>query len=118
MISFAKSEEYYKGIHHKVFDMVVPGTKRILDVGCGTGELGKKLKEEKKVEQIIGVEIVPEVAREANAKLDRVYTADVEVVQLENFRKHFDCVIMSGILHHCVYSKRSTYIGYQRFIVR
>lgn len=100
MISFTKPPEYYSGVNQKVFDMIVPGTQRVLDVGCGTGALGKKLKAEKKVEQVFGVEIVPEVAREANDNLDRVYRADVEVARLEAHRKHFDCIVMSGILHH------------------
>lgn len=100
MVSFAKSDGYYRGINQRVFEMVTPGTKTVLDVGCGTGELGKKLKDEKRIEQVIGIEIMPEMAREANMKLDRVFRHDAETVRLDNLRHHFDCVIMSGILHH------------------
>lgn len=97
---FIKTDSYYKGINQKVFEMVTPGTHKILDVGCGTGELGKKLKEEKNVQQIVGIEIMPEIARQAQDKIDRVLRTDVENVRLDNLNKHFDCIIMSGILHH------------------
>lgn len=100
MITFTKPDAYYKGIHPKIFEMITPGTQKVLDLGCGTGELGKRLKAEKGVEQVVGIETMPEVAREAKENLDRVIRIDVENVRLDGLAKHFDCIVMSGILHH------------------
>ena len=77
-----------------VYNMITPGTKTILDIGCGTGELGKKLKAEKGVEQVFGIEKNPKEV------LDKIIRSDVEATRIDNFVKHFDCIIMSGILHH------------------
>lgn len=100
MVSFTKNKDYYKGINQKVYDMVPVGAKKLLDVGCGTGEFGKKLKDEKGLEQVFGVEVSPEIASEASEKLDRVFRSDIESTRLDGMRKYFDCIVMSGILHH------------------
>lgn len=100
MITFKKDLEYYNGVNMMAYSLVRPGTTKVLDIGCGTGLLGKKLKEEKGVESVIGIEKVPEIAREAKLNIDRVYTTDIETTRLDNLVKHFDCIIMSHILHH------------------
>lgn len=100
MVTFKKDIAYYSGVDPDVLEMVPAGSDWVLDVGCGTGALGKKLKEEKRVKQVIGIELMPEIAREASNSLDRIFRIDAELARLDAMHKHFDCIIMSGILHH------------------
>ncbi len=73
---------------------------RILDLGCSSGALGAALKARQPCE-VIGVELDPEYARRASARLDRVVTADAESVDLAALGR-FDCVIAADILEHLV----------------
>ena len=75
----------------------VPRTaKRVLDLGCATGATGAALKARQDVE-VVGVELEPEYAREAAARLDHVIAGDVESARPEG---RFDVLIAADILEH------------------
>ena len=75
----------------------VPGSvKRVLDLGCATGATGAALKQRQDVE-VVGVELQPEYAREAAARLDHVIAGDVETAEPDG---RFDCLIAADILEH------------------
>jgi len=76
---------------------------RILDVGCGTGRLGKALKE--KVNCFIaGIECDPEAARQAAVIYDEIKIADLEalIAGRENLDAgaRYDCIIFGDVLEH------------------
>ncbi|MBI4299826.1 MAG: methyltransferase domain-containing protein, partial [Chloroflexi bacterium] len=73
--------------------------RRVLDVGCGTGKLGARLKSDG-VAEVIGIEVSEEAAAEARLHLDQVYVADIEDVDLVCPDGYFDCIIYSGVLEH------------------
>jgi methionine biosynthesis protein MetW len=84
--------------------VLVPRTaRRILDVGCASGALGAALKERQGAE-VVGVELEPDYADDAAARLDRVVQADVEELaardDLEADLGSFDCLIAGDILEH------------------
>jgi methionine biosynthesis protein MetW len=84
--------------------VLVPRTaRRILDVGCASGALGAALKERQGAE-VVGVELEPDYADDAAARLDRVVQADVEELaardDLEADLGRFDCLIAGDILEH------------------
>lgn len=81
---------------------MVPATaRRILDFGCASGQLGAALKARQGAE-VVGIEIVPEYARDAAAVLDRVICADAtEALATEDLGR-FDCVIAADVLEHLV----------------
>jgi GT2 family glycosyltransferase/ubiquinone/menaquinone biosynthesis C-methylase UbiE len=94
-------DQYYANSRPEVRAIVPPGCTKILDVGCGEGNLGKYLKKERDCE-VWGIEIQPQVAEEARRKLDRVYVGDYEKVIFELPADYFDCVIFADVLEHFV----------------
>ena len=81
-----------KFLHRVICDLVEPETK-VLDVGCGKGELLELLIREKKV-RATGLEINDSAVYECVAKGLSVYHGDVEEGLLDYADNFFDFVIM------------------------
>ncbi len=90
---------YYVQSRPEVAALVPPACRRVLDVGCGAGHLGRLLKE--RGHHVTGVELVREAADEARRWLDAVVTADVEA-GLPFPPGSFDAVIFADLLEHLV----------------
>ena len=82
--------------------------RKILDVGCSTGVLGKKLCSRFKV-KMYGIEVFPEAARAARKYYDNVYEIDLEKIacgetQFTDITKEtFDYIVFGDILEHLSY---------------
>ncbi len=85
--------------HSLVADLVGRG-KRVLDVGCWTGDLGRVLI--KRGCQVSGLEIDEEAAEKARADLETVVVADLEEAPTsEHFPAgSFDVVVFADVLEH------------------
>jgi 2-polyprenyl-3-methyl-5-hydroxy-6-metoxy-1,4-benzoquinol methylase len=81
--------------------LIPAGASKILEIGCGAGMTGKLLKE-LGFEEIVGIEVVEEVARKAIPYYDRVIVGDVEKVMLPYEKGHFDCILYGDVLEHLV----------------
>src|SRR4051812_44888109 len=66
---------YYIQPRPDVAALVPPACRRVLEVGCGAGQLGRHLRE--RGHHVTGIELVREAADEARRWLDHVETADV-----------------------------------------
>jgi methionine biosynthesis protein MetW len=77
-------------------ELVEPST-RVLDLGCGTGDLLAWLKENKKVDGR-GVEMVSADVQKAIARGVSVYQGDLESALEDYPDRAFDCVILSQTL--------------------
>ncbi|MBE0447944.1 MAG: glycosyltransferase [Actinobacteria bacterium] len=82
-----------------IIELVPTDAKQILDVGCATGTIGKTLKERGATE-VVGIEAVEMVAREAERYLDRVIIGNIEQIDLDYEDGYFDCVILASMLEH------------------
>ncbi len=90
----------YYNIEKKWIVSAIPeGPHSILDLGCGTGKLGRKLLELGKADEVVGVEIYEPAAEEAAKYYSRVYREDLESLSLE-CQKAFDFVVCGDILEH------------------
>jgi len=86
------------GTHVKIIKYVGKN-KRILDVGCATGYLARRLIESDN--EVYGIEIDPEAAEEAKKYCKDVIVADVESLkELPYPERFFDVIICADILEH------------------
>lgn len=91
--------KYYDFARPEVQALVPHSARRILDVGCASGALGRALKEGQGCE-VIGIECVPEVAAIARSRLDRVHVGDAAAVAPSLPEAYFDCIIVADVLEH------------------
>ena len=91
--------DYFRQERRDVEALIPEGIRRVLDIGCGEGILGRRLLR-KGVEEVIGIEVDPSVAKRAEGNLSRVICGDVEDVDLPFEEGYFDCIILADILEH------------------
>lgn len=94
-------KEYYSLLRPEIIAMIPEDCISVLDIGCGTGTLGRHLKE-KGVAEVSGIELSHTAALEAMRVLDRVIEGDVERVELPFLPEHFDCIICADVLEHLI----------------
>jgi 2-polyprenyl-3-methyl-5-hydroxy-6-metoxy-1,4-benzoquinol methylase len=82
----------------------VPATvRRVLDLGCASGEVGAAIKARTGAE-VVGIEFDGGYAERAREKLDRAVVADIEQLagtpNLAGELGRFDCLIAGDVLEH------------------
>lgn len=92
------SDSYYRELRTEMLPFVPLECKRILEVGCSSGNFGMQLKKRQGAE-VWGIEPNPEAAINAEKVLDRVingyFTLDIDLP-----RNYFDCIIFNDVLEH------------------
>lgn len=88
----------YGAVNQAVLARIPARAKRVLDLGCGNGALGRALKARQAV-HVTGVTFSPEEASHARSALDRVEQADLETAEYASLGP-FDCVVASHVLEH------------------
>lgn len=96
------AEEYYEHPRRELLPAIPQRARRVLDVGCGAGALGKVLKEERGVEVMCGVEFIEEAYHRARGVLDQVLLGNIEEMDLPWEDGYFDCIICADVLEHLV----------------
>lgn len=94
----------YTILREDLLRYIPKNSKRVLDVGCSIGTLGKALKE-MGVQEVVGIEIDPTAASIASRWLDKVITGSADNIDLSEYsfpKKYFDCIVYGDILEHCI----------------
>jgi SAM-dependent methyltransferase len=91
---------YYEQARPEVAALVPPECRRVLEVGCAGGELGRLL--QAGGHRVTGIELVPEMAERARRWLDRVVTADVETDGFRFPTESFDAIVFADVLEHLI----------------
>lgn len=91
--------EYFSGQRADVADLVPRDCKRVLDVGCGFGGLGRTLLG-RGISHVSGVEINPEAASELSGVYANHWIGDVEQVAIPSDVEPFDCIVFADVLEH------------------
>jgi GT2 family glycosyltransferase/tetratricopeptide (TPR) repeat protein/2-polyprenyl-3-methyl-5-hydroxy-6-metoxy-1,4-benzoquinol methylase len=90
---------YFEFSRPEILALIPNDAKYILDVGCGAGELGRALKKRQNC-TVYGVEINEGAAERASAYLDRVWTGDIESIELDLAAESIDVIVCGDILEH------------------
>jgi GT2 family glycosyltransferase/tetratricopeptide (TPR) repeat protein/2-polyprenyl-3-methyl-5-hydroxy-6-metoxy-1,4-benzoquinol methylase len=90
---------YYEYCRPEILALVPTTAKAILDVGCGAGSLGIILKQRQHC-SVYGVELNEAVAKNAAAHLDRVWTGDIEAIELDLPAGYLDVIVCGDVLEH------------------
>jgi 2-polyprenyl-3-methyl-5-hydroxy-6-metoxy-1,4-benzoquinol methylase len=85
-------------INQPVLSLVPGNTRRLLDLGCGNGWLGREVKKKGDC-YVVGITISPEEEAMAAQHLDRVIVCDLNNFDLSKLGE-FDCIVCSHILEH------------------
>ena len=93
------TDGYYTRQRPSITSLVCPGQNHILDLGCGSGAVGRSLLDSRKAGRLVGVEIFETAAAEARKFYDQVFTGDIEQMDLP-FDGSFDYVLCGDILEH------------------
>jgi SAM-dependent methyltransferase len=88
----------YSAVNIAVLCRVPASAKRLLDLGCGTGALGREFKEITDRE-VFGVTYSKEEAALAARNLDRVIVCDLNDFDPVDLGE-FDCIVCSHVLEH------------------
>lgn len=88
----------YESINKPVLQQIPQQSKRTLDIGCGSGNLGQAIKQKLNCE-VVGITYSKAEADLASQYLDTVIIADINQLDLSTLGE-FDCIICSHILEH------------------
>lgn len=97
----------YEAVNQSVLLRVPKTAKRLLDIGCGTGGLGGKIKESISCE-VVGLTDSEAELLVASKMLDNVLLCNLNKFNSETLGK-FDCIICSHILEHLYQSEKLLY---------
>lgn len=97
-----KSDIYFSGVRWDVISLIPDGDHRILEVGCGTGNTLIKLRELRKAQEIVGIELNSDVLQGNCNRLDAVLVGDVEEIEPGFEEAYFDYIIFADVLEHLV----------------
>ena len=91
-------------IYHPVHDAVLRELRnhpalRILDVGCGTGDLTDRLREELTTDVVVGCDFSPGMLEQAAARTRAVRWLQGDATRLPFADDHFDAVVSTEAFH-------------------
>jgi 2-polyprenyl-3-methyl-5-hydroxy-6-metoxy-1,4-benzoquinol methylase len=97
-----KGDEYFGEDRLEMVSYIPRNTKRLLDVGCSSGNFGKTLKIQDPEISVWGIEPFEKAANIAAQKLDKVICTSFRpnIPELEN--QQFDCITFNDVLEHIV----------------
>jgi 2-polyprenyl-3-methyl-5-hydroxy-6-metoxy-1,4-benzoquinol methylase len=95
-----KGSGYFGLVRKEILELIPQGTQRLLDVGCGQGDLGAAAKHSLGVPLVVGIELFQPAAELARTKLDQVIIGDIENVDLQFPPESFDCIVCADVLEH------------------
>ncbi len=97
-LRYGTRSDWAYGPHSQAINLIGSG-KRVLDVGCSSGELAGMLKANDCT--VVGVEYDQEAAEKAKERCEQVIVADLEAIKIFPFKeKEFDHILLMDILEH------------------
>ena len=94
------NDAYYDGLNLKLLAAVPAGARRVLELGCANGRLGRRFKELHPGVEWWGVDVSATATAAAAPFLDRVFTLDLDQADLAVLEGGFDCIVIGDLLEH------------------
>jgi len=95
-----REDKYYESERADIIALIPAGARRLLDVGCGFGFMGKRLKEMAREIEVTGIERGEEAINVARGNVDKLIVGDVENMKLPFDKGYFDCLVYGDVLEH------------------
>ncbi len=99
-VSIWKPKQVYRKERGEVIDRIPAGANRILDIGCGTGSMGRGIRTRWGNVTLVGIEKDAARGFEAKAYYDRVIIADAATWEADLGEESFDTIVMADVLEH------------------
>ena len=90
---------YYDCVRTDIAQILPDRISRMLEIGCGSGNTSAWIKSKAGC-WAAGVELFPDVGREAEQKLDRVLIGDIQTIALPFKAGSFDLILCLDVLEH------------------
>lgn len=97
-----KTESYYHNQRMEMLEFIPSTTKRMLEIGCSTGQFGANVKKMLKDVEIWGIEPNENVVGEARELLDKVINATFEKDMPQLVGQKFDTIVFNDVLEHLI----------------
>lgn len=93
---------YINSGNESVLDLVQPGDRRILDVGCGAGNTGELIRGYFPETEVVGITCSIAEQEAAAARLSQCFCLDLEKDNFECLGYNYDLLIFAHVLEHLV----------------
>jgi O-antigen biosynthesis protein len=91
----------------KIYNLINNSPKKILDVGCSGGYLGKYIKQKYPLAKVDGIEINQNDFAQASKVLNHVFNIDIQNQDLvTKLPKNYDLIIFADILEHTIHPEK------------
>ena len=91
----------YEAVRPEILERIPVRSQRVLDLGCSSGSLGSAIKARQPA-TVVGVELDPDYAADAEGVLDRVICADAAAALARDDLGSFDCIVAADVLEHLI----------------
>ncbi len=92
---------YHNLLRREILELIPKTAASILDLGCGTGELGKAVKARQHC-FYEGIELNKAAAEIASTHLDNVFQDNLNRFNPTQRNRRYDCIILGDILEHLI----------------
>lgn len=91
---------YYDGLNQKLLDAIPPGARKVLELGCANGRLGRRFKELHPQARWHGIDLSAEAVETARPHLDGVLQMDLDHADLSTLEGGYDTIVIGDLLEH------------------
>ena len=96
-----KPPGYHSTPRHDIAALIPGDAKNILELGCGTGELGKNIKARQDC-RYTGIDMNKQALDAAKGKIDGRIHTNIEMFKPHPDFRNFDCLVCADILEHTI----------------
>jgi 2-polyprenyl-3-methyl-5-hydroxy-6-metoxy-1,4-benzoquinol methylase len=95
-----KSKNYYSLPRLDILSLINGKHKKILEIGCAFGELGKAIKRSFPEVIIDGIELNPQSIDFLKSNYNKIIIGNIEVIDLNKIDNEYDLIIFADVLEH------------------